>query len=208
MINELNEKGGSMKKEKGGSMKKVMMICLMSVGCMVAANAQTIRVESDRSLDTDFSNYKTFYWSSQVDQWLDEGMYFLNDITMKAMVRDAVKGELMGLGYEMQSHNPDLIVNFRVFEEPVTLKGYKGYGTSYWGDERYREPEDTTSYNVEAGTLLLSLADRESGKVVWQGFASGLIKDNAFIKDEGKIRQSVNLIFEEFDQRAKEYTRK
>ena len=189
-------------------MKKMMMVCLMSVGFMVAANAQTIRVESDRELDTDFSEYKTFYWSSQVDQWLDEGMYFMNDLTMKAMIRDAVKGELMGKGYEMESSNPDLIVNFRVFEEPVTLKGYEGYGTSYWGDERYREAEDTTSYNVEAGTLLLSMADRESGKVVWQGFASGLIKDQAFVKDESTIRQAVNMIFEEFDQRAKEYTRK
>ena len=90
----------------------------------------------------------------------------------------------------------------------MTLKGYEGYGTSYWGDERYREAEDTTSYNVEAGTLLLSMADRESGKVVWQGFASGLIKDQTFIKDESTIRQAVNMIFEEFDQRAKEYTRK
>lgn len=108
----------------------------------------------------------------------------------------------------MQSHDPDLIVNFRVFEEPVTLKGYEGYGTSYWGDEQYRQISDTTSYDVEAGTLLLSMADRESGTVIWQGFASGLIKDNTFIKDEGKIREAVNLIFEEYNQRAKEYTRK
>jgi len=57
-------------------------------------------------------------------------------------------------------------------------------------------------------TLLVSMADRESGKVVWQGFASGLIENDAFIKDEGKIREAVNLIFEEYNQRAKEYTRK
>lgn len=175
---------------------------------MVAANAQSITVNSDRSLDTDFSNYKTFYWASQVDSWLDEGLYFLNDLTMKAIVRDAVKSELMGLGYEMQSYEPDLIVNFRVFEEPITLKGYEGYGISYWGDQRFREISDTTSYEVEAGTLLVSMADRESGSVVWQGFASGLIRDNAFVKDEGKIREAVNLIFEEYNQRAKEYTRK
>jgi hypothetical protein len=189
-------------------MKKIMWICLMSVGCIFAANAQTIRVEADRALDTDFGEYKTFYWASQIDTWLDEGMYFLNDLTMKAMIRDAVKSELMGRGYELQSHNPDLIVNFRVFDKPVTLKGFEGYGLSYWGDQRYREISDTTSYNVEAGTLLLSMADRESGKVVWQGFASGLIEGDAFIKDEGKIREAVNMIFEEYNQRAKEYTRK
>ena len=189
-------------------MKRIMLGFLMSVGIIFSGNAQSVTVESDRNIDTDFSEFKTFYWSSQADQWLDEGMYFMNDLTMKSMIRDAVKGELMGLGYEMQSLEPDLIVNFRVFDKPVTLKGYEGYGTSYWGDERYREAEDTTSYDVEAGTLLVSMADRESGKVVWQGFASGLIEDDTFIKDEGKIREAVNLIFGEFDQRAKEYTRK
>lgn len=189
-------------------MKKIMLVCLMSVAFIFSGHAQSIRVESDRKLDTDFSKYKSFYWSSQADQWLDEGFYFLNDLTMKSMVRDAVKSEVMGLGYDLQSSNPDLIINFRVFDKPVTLKGYEGYGTSYWGDERYREPSDAASYNVEAGTLLISMADRESGKVVWQGFASGLIENDAFVKDEGKIREAVNLIFEEFDQRAKEYTRK
>jgi len=172
------------------------------------ATAQSITVKSDRSPDTDFSAYKTFYWSSQADAWLDEGMYFLNDLAMKAVIRDAVKGELMGLGYEMQSLNPDLLVNFRVFDKPVTLKGYQGYGETYWGDTQFRGIDERETYEVEAGTLLVSIADRESGQVVWQGFASGLIENDAFIKDEGKIREAVNLVFEDFNQRAKEYTRK
>lgn len=189
-------------------MKKIMWLLLLSVFSVGAANAQSIRVEGDRKLDTDFSKFESFYFSTQADAWLDEGMYFLNDLHMKAVIRDAVKAEMMGLGYELQSNEPDLIVNFRVFDKPVTLKGYEGYGESYWSDEKYREPEDTASYDVEAGTLLISMADRESGRVVWQGFASGLIENETFIKEEGKIREAINLIFEEFDQRAKEYTRK
>src|SRR5688572_16740688 len=106
-------------------MKRIMCALLLSVGMIFTAGAQSITVESDQSLDTDFRNYKTFYWSSQADAWLDEGgIYFLNDLGMKAVVRDAVKGELMGLGYQLQSHEPDLIVNFRVFDRPVSLKGY------------------------------------------------------------------------------------
>lgn len=189
-------------------MKKRMLICLMSVGFIFGLNAQTITVESDRALDTDFSKYKTFAWASQVDSELDEGLYFLNDLVMKSMLRDAVSDELMGLGYEMASDQPDLVVNFRVFDEPVKLKGYEGYGTSYWSDNQYRQISDTTSYDVEAGTLLVSMADRQSGRVVWQGFASGLLDNNAFVKDEAKIHEAVNLIFEDYDQRAKEYTRK
>ena len=190
-------------------MKRLMYVCLVSVCFSVSVSAQNITVESDRSLETDFGDYKTFYWSSQADAWLDEGgIYFMNDLGMKAIIRDAVKSELMGLGYQLQSHEPDMIVNFRVFDQPVMLKGYEGYGTSYWSDERYRQISDTTSYQVEAGTLLISLAERQSGKVVWQGFASGLIENNAFVKEEGVIRQAVNMIFEDLDQRAKEYTRK
>jgi hypothetical protein len=189
-------------------MKRMIWAASLIICFTGAVRAQTITVKSDRDLDADLSKYKTFYWSSQTDSWLDEGMYFLNDLMMKSVIRDAVKGELMGLGYQMLSYEPDLIVNFRVFDKPVTLKGYEGYGTSYWGDQRYRDISDTTSYRVDAGTLLVSMADRESGKVVWQGFASGLIKDNAFVKDEGKIREAVNLIFENYNQRAKEYTRK
>lgn len=189
-------------------MRKTMCLCLMLVG-FLGLHAQSITVESDRSLDTDLSKYKTFYWSSQADAWLDEGgLYFLNDLGMKAIVRDAVKGELMGLGYQLQSHEPDLIINFRVFDKPVALKGFEGYGQSYWSGQPYRQISDTATYNVEAGTLLVSMADRKSGQVVWQGFASGLIENNVFIKEEGKIREAVNLIFNEFDERAKEYTRK
>lgn len=196
-------------KKKEVIMKRVMSSWFLSVVCIVAVNAQSITVQSDQSLETDFSNYKTFYWSSQADAWLDEGgMYFLNDLGMKSIIRDAVKGEMMGRGYQLQSYEPDLIVNFRVFDKPVTLKGYDGYGTSYWGDERYRTADDAKTFDVDAGTLLVSLADRKSGTVVWQGFASGLIENNVFIKEEGKIREAVNLIFEKYNQRAEEYTRK
>jgi len=188
-------------------MKKSMLICLMSVGFIFGLHAQSITVESDRALDTDFNKYKTFGLASQVDSELDEGLYFLNDLVMKSMIRDAVKDELMGLGYEERDEDPDLIVNFRVFDEPVTLKGFEGYGTSYWSDD-FRQISDTASYDVEAGTLLVSMADRESGQVVWQGFASGLLENNAFVKDEAKIHEAVNLIFENYNQRAKEYTRK
>jgi hypothetical protein len=189
-------------------MKNTSLILLMSICLVCAANAQAITVESDRALDADFSKYKTFFWSTQVDQELDEGLYFLNDLVLKGQIRDAVKAEMLGLGYKLEPDNPDLIVNFRVFDQPVTLHGFEGYGTDFWGGQQYRQISDTASYKLDAGTLLLSLADRESGAVVWQGFASGLIKNDTFIKDQGKIYEAVNLIFEEFNQRAKEYSRK
>lgn len=168
-----------------------------------------IQVEADEKLDNDFSQYKTFGWTSQVDEELDPGFYFLNDLALKSDIRETVKGELEGLGYKMEENNPDLLINFRVFEEPVTLKGFTdpGYGPGYWGsDEPIREYEDTTSYDVQAGTLLVSILDSEKGEIVWQGFASGLIDQNAssFNRDHQMVAEAVELLFEEYGHRADE----
>jgi len=190
-------------------MNKIMGVWLMSVVLIFSANAQII-VESDQVANADFSKYKTYSWASQVDSELDPGYYFLNDLIMKAMIRDAMKDELKNLGYQMDRDQPDLIVDFRVFEEPVTLKGFEGYGTTYWDDNgyNYRQISDTV-YHVKAGTLLVSMADLKSGQVVWQGFASGLIKNNnSFNKDEAQIHRAIRLIFDDYNQKARGYTRK
>lgn len=182
-------------------MGKVIFIALLLCN-MMGARAQKITVKGDRELNVNFSKYKTFYWASQVDQKLDPGAYFLNDLLLKADIRDAVKHEMEGLGYRPEPMEPDLIVNFRVFDKPVRIKGYEGYGTTYWGEQEVRVPSDTTSYALEAGTLLISLVDRQKGNIVWQGFASGMINNDEFIKDEGKIKEAVNLIFKEYGMRA------
>jgi hypothetical protein len=186
-------------------MKKVMMglILLFIVAASYAQSSITVR--SEQAEDVDYGTYKTFGWASQVSNELEAGVYFLNDLVLKAQVRDAVKSELLGLGYEMESDQPDLLVNFRVFDKPVTLQSGED-AQSYWGTD-YTGIE-SESYDVEAGTLLVSLADRESGKVIWQGFASGLIDNNQFIKDEGKIHEAVDMIFEEYNERATEYSKK
>lgn len=187
-----------------------VMIAGIFILCTATCIAQTrqITVESDRVLNTDWSKYKTFSFASMIDSDLEVGFYFVNDLVLKRQIRDAVRDELMGLGYQMDRSNPDLVATFRVFEQPTTIKGYEGYGRTYWGNTKYRQISDTTSYDVKAGTLIISLADRKTGQVVFQGFASGLIDNNRFIKDEVKIHEAVNMIMNEYGQRAKEYTRK
>lgn len=187
-------------------MKKVLMGTVM-LFAILTSYSQTITVRSQQAEDIDFTKFKTFYWASNISSKDDQGMNFLGDLVLKAMVMDAVKGELEGLGYQEQQQDPDMIVNFRVFDKKATLRGMEGYGDNYWGGSNYASMNDQST-EVEAGTLLLSLVDRESGAIVWNGFASGLIENDTFIKDEGKIQEAVNLIFEEYNQRAKEYSRR
>jgi hypothetical protein len=188
---------------------KRALFALSFVFAAALVHAQSITVRSEAANDTDFGKFKTFSWASQVSNELDPGLYFLNDLVLKAQIREAVKAELMGRGYNESEKDGDLIVNFRVFDKATTLKDIQTNGSDYWGGTSY-DPMDNTDNNVavDAGTLLLSLADRKDGKVVWQGFASGLIDNDQFVKDEVKIREAVKMIFDEYNHTVKDYTRR
>lgn len=184
-------------------MKKMssLLFGLLVMSCSFSF-AQDITVQADKKLNNDFGKYKTFYWTSQVDSKLDEGFYFLNDLILKTNTRNAIQSEMEGLGYKLQSTSPDLMVNFRLFDKSTELKSHESYGVSYWSGIEVHDPEDLKTYEVDAGTLLISILDVKKGDIVWQGFASGLINGKAFIKDEAKIKEAVNLIFDKYEYRA------
>lgn len=183
-------------------MMKLKFVILSLFVSVQALMAQSVQVNSDKRLNTDLSKYKTYTWASQVDSKMDQGMYFLNDIILKERIRNAVGYEMEGRGYRKVTQSPDLIVNFRVFDQPTTIKGYSGYGTGYWGAQEMRQSEDTTSFKLESGSLIVNVVDPKTGETVWRGFASGLMNGNVFNKEEGKIKQAVNLIYENYPVRA------
>lgn len=188
-------------------MKKILSIfaaVLLLSSCSRQANVVT--VDADRKLNTDFSQYKSFTWASQVDNKLDPGFYFLNDLELKERIRNAVSYELEARGYDMNRQSPDLIVNFRVFDKPTTIRGYTDYGTTYFGAGEVREQDDVKMFEVEAGSVVLNLIDKKTGQVVWRGLASGLTNANGFDRDENKVKEAVKLMFDKYDYRADKMT--
>jgi hypothetical protein len=123
-----------------------------------------------------------------------------------ASVNDAVKhsisDELESRGYRESQSSPDLLVTYRVLERQARMKGYLNDDPTMVGSTEVRQPSDTTTYTLEPGTLLISLIDSKSGEVVWDGFASGLSENNAFITNDSKIKESVHLVMEKFEYRG------
>lgn len=177
---------------------------LMAVLCIAAlagspAYSQDL-IAMDERLDTDFEKYETFGWTSSAKNANVED--FLNDIALKSTIRDAIKYELDARGYEMAGTNPDLLINFKVFEKPTQFQGYTGY-EEVIGNDEVREEEDFRTYNLQKGTLLIQMLDKEKGTIVWQGYASGIMDDaDMFDKSPEKIKDAVQQIFARFDYKA------
>jgi hypothetical protein len=181
---------------------KGMVWSLFLLGIQIA-QGQEITVQSKRESDVDFRTYETFNWAFQAEKQTDESAYFLSDLVLKADIRDAVHGELEDRGYHLSENDPDLLVNFRVFEGAVE------YGRSYWADDEFAGGNREIQMEIPGpGTLIISLLDKKNGKLIWEGCASGLIDDNEFTRDEEKIREAVSILFESYGYRISEYTKR
>jgi len=170
-------------------------------------NAQNITVRSEKNPSVDFSKYKSYYWSEQVDSELDENHFFVNDLILKSDLRDAVQSEFSEMNYVMESLTPDLIINFRVFTKLTLLSGSQGYGKNYWAPGEYSSGANR-SVRVQAGTIIFSIVDRKLGVLVWQCYASGLGGQDGITNDESKLRHAVSLALQDFGLLASEYTKR
>jgi len=203
----------------------IATIALLSSGIAFAQNNNNsnVTVNGEKALNKDFSVYKTYYWATPSAQAqagnqnrsMSQGRNSRkgssatttssSNSSMGAFngkVQSAINFAMEGRGYKPSSNMPDLLVNFEVLDQPTTLKGATGYTTIDNGTQEIRQPEDTTSFKVEKGTLLISLIDRKTGQQVWHGFASGLMDPNSTAWREDKINEAVTLIFNQYPARA------
>ncbi len=186
----------------------LMLAVLMSTPLL----AQRYTVTSNRDMSAPFDSYKNYGWAKHVTT-TNSLAYAINDLTLKTKIQHAVAHELKARNMNMNQSNPDVLVNFRVFEKPVTVKEADGYfhDAEYWGTDEVRNNslgslpyastynENDTEYFLDKGTIMVQLVDAKKGVVVWQGYASGLTDGNTFDRDPDHVAKAVRLIFDKLD---------
>lgn len=190
-------------------MKKVLFTIAGLFFLFPAINAQ--KVGADKSLDASIKNYETFAWTSNIaDIPEDEvfvgtdGVLVFNNKTSRSKIKDAVSYELKSKGYSMKYFNPDMLVNFYMTEQPGTLRTYDGYVVIQNGLDKVRTKENVKMVDTKAGTLIITIIDANSGVMVWQGFASGLLNAD-LMNSESSVMEAVASVFSKFDFTAKNY---
>jgi hypothetical protein len=179
-------------------------LCTVLVALLwsVAAQAQSVFVHADRTLNKDLSAYKTYAWETALASNNSSGSP--QDVSLGKSVRNAINDEMEGRGYKLVKSSPDLLINFQIFEEPTTMRGFTGYTVVQ--SKEVRQPEDTTSFKLQGGTLYVNLVDGKTGTEVWRGYTSGLLDKDTAAWREGKIDEAINLLFQEYKARADHYS--
>jgi Domain of unknown function (DUF4136) len=175
-------------------MKKitVFFLCLAFVGC------STIKTSYDYDKQADFTKYKTYSYS---DEALKMPIQELN----RNRVLEAIDAEMTARGYT-KSDNPDAIVDVDLKAEKkqeataTTTGGYGGYGR-YRG-YGYGGGFSTTQINVNEyveGTLFISLVDKQTNKLFWQGRGTKVLDEDATPeRRDANIKYAVGEIFKNY----------
>ncbi len=186
-------------------MKNLMKLFLLSLvtSFFLGCAPSSVNVGSDKKIDAEISDYKTFNWISDVaeipnDQMFigSEGVLIFNNKSSRSSIKNAMETQLQAKGFTRDQNNPDMLVNFTILEQDGQLRTYTREGYSYLGEGPVER--DVEMVDVEAGTILVNFIDADSGNAVWQGFASGALEESD-LEEEKSLQTKVSAIFDEFD---------
>jgi hypothetical protein len=173
---------------KNNFFKTILLLMLV----IVFAGCTGIRVSSDFDRKVDFSKYKTFNFSREVDK------VTLNDLNRRRL-KDAITREMETKGYQV-STTPDILVN--AFVKGRTKYTAFANTNSFGGPFMYMRGWGSSSTYVDVnksieGTLFIDLIDVQEKKMIWEGVAEGLVNPRTETRED-RINSVVGQIFQNF----------
>jgi hypothetical protein len=175
-----------------------IIVCFWLVSSF--SHAQSFVVSSKDNAPIPFD--KTFNWYSENEDSLSLESYYLHDAQLKSDLTKAIAEELQNLGYLKNQINPSLLVRFYVFDSPLRLYGFDRFNSSQKNLLGNSDTAEKSNYNVDPGTLLISFVHPVTNKIMWEGFASGLIDSHAIKKNPLMVNEAVRLVLQEFAYQA------
>ena len=169
----------------------VSVSCVLVVLTYVAAQAQKIKVEYDKTLD--FAKFKTY----SIDP-----MDNASKPMLRLAIQAAVQDDLGKRGLTKVDSNPDLYVQMYGAIDSDAVANYfdpiygsaippLNYGITMW----YGIPGTTTTVVVHKGELVVDVIDAAQKKLIWRGIANQKLSDS-----RDKLLEQVNTAVEKMFQ--------
>lgn len=120
-------------------MKRILISLIFLVALTPLSKAQDVNVNADQ--ETDFSQYKTFYWSPALDDKERDKARSMDTLQI-ANIKEVIAKKMEAMGYTLQEENPDLSINFYVMTQDTTRNTKEpefpelGY-SFWWGSDWY-----------------------------------------------------------------------
>lgn len=142
----------------------------------------TVQTTFDYDKDADFSKYKTYAFSPETAELP------VNQLNLDRIL-DAVNNEMYAKGFAEMGNEPDALVDVHIKgKEVVTANASTtgvGYGRYGWAGG-YSSTQVTYDSYTE-GTMIITLVDRVTEKIIWQGVGTKPIDENVTAEKRTEI---------------------
>ncbi|MBV7316612.1 DUF4136 domain-containing protein [Shewanella sp. NIFS-20-20] len=191
-----------------------MQKLLMAVMVLALSACSSVQTSWDYNPEVNFSGFTTYAWVTQSG---DESQYHLDGL-MDERVRSAINNDLAAKGLTQTSQpEAQLLVNYLTKVDTKvdvdTFTNYYGYNPYYsyygpgwgwgnpWGPGSASTQTQVREYDV--GTLIVDIVDKATGKLIWRGSLSNIIRDKDTPQERTQfINEAVNKILANYPPKA------
>lgn len=148
-------------------MRYLIVIC-----CLLAVACAEIKVRTSYDPTVDFSHYKTWCWLNGCSPTYN-GPNFLYDSASIDVIANAIAHEMQEKGYIQVDESSDLMLDFHiVLKEDSSMAAWvHEEDLPFW--DPYKEQEGY--YHFLKGSLIIDIADRDKGRMIWRSNAKRLM---------------------------------
>ena len=182
-------------KQKLLNLLAIGVVCSLLAGCETTPNTV-----SNAAPEVDFYQYSTFGFFSPLATDHQGYESLVSNFLKVAMIQEMYQ---RGLTY---SDEPELMINFYIYtrekvrsrQVPTTTSYYR-YRRSYRYDPFTPYPAyETHIEQYTEGTINIDVVDVQAQRLVWEGMASGRVKNSAVHNMEQTIDEAVAAIMQGF----------
>jgi Domain of unknown function (DUF4136) len=152
--------------------KSIALLVLLATLGLAACSSGKLFVENDYSYEGHFKNYRSFNFLE---------CEFVDSTLLCSDIQDAIRHQMEARGYKVSNRAPNLLITYNIFRSDLRFRGYQQPVIKDWV---VREDDDATykriDYNLDEGTLMISLIDAQSYQVIWKGYASKMLRNANF----------------------------
>lgn len=160
---------------------KTSIILFAALMIMSACMSQKDYIaEYDFNYSGNFKRYKTFGFV---------GNPFPSDsLDYYQTIENTISSRLGSQGFRFQDEKPDLLINYKIFQDPVKYRGYDQPNFDFWLERRSetvdmekvmesddREKDENykkVKYVENNGMLVIFVIDNKRGNTIWQGYTA------------------------------------
>ncbi|MGB3181194.1 MAG: DUF4136 domain-containing protein [Cyclobacteriaceae bacterium] len=146
--------------------------------------------------DADFKDYDSYQFVTSTGN-MDESSWVAMNSIPSAMIEDAMEHEMDASGMSSSMGNEaDVIVNYHLFSNEWEPKAYMVSDNAVF---LYMSEKNNGEAPLENGTLVMNIMDAQTGEIIWEGYAMGVVDSKSDLRTQRKqIRMGVAELAERF----------